>query len=135
MKQAETDDTLPRDLLDAYEVDGGPADFADRVVAAVRAGRARPARRPWRWALVGGALAAAALLVAWPRERTEHGERSTTARESIAVGERAVAVAEPGAEVSWRTTGDAARLEQRAGEVFYRVDGGGRSWSARRPAT
>lgn len=46
-------------------------------------------------------------------------------RESIALGGRGIAVAEAGAALGWRRTGDSARVEQEAGDVFYRVDPGG----------
>ncbi len=46
-------------------------------------------------------------------------------RESIALGGRGIAVAEAGAALAWRRTGDRARVEQEAGDVFYRVDPGG----------
>lgn len=51
--------------------------------------------------------------------------RAFPARESIALGGRGIAVVEAGAALAWRRIGNAARVEQEAGEVFYRVDPGG----------
>jgi hypothetical protein len=51
--------------------------------------------------------------------------RSFPARESLALGGRGIAVAEAGAALGWRRIGGAARVEQEAGDVFYRVDPGG----------
>ncbi|HVV82050.1 MAG TPA: hypothetical protein VHE35_03180, partial [Kofleriaceae bacterium] len=45
--------------------------------------------------------------------------------ETVPVGERAVAVAEPGAVLSWQQVGRAAVVGQDAGDVFYRVEPGG----------
>jgi len=57
-----------------------------------------------------------------PGERST-GTLSASVRETVTLGRRAVAVAEPGAELRWliRDDGDAS-IEQPAGAVFYRVN-------------
>jgi hypothetical protein len=107
-----------------------PARFAEGVVAAWQRER-RPARR-FRWpvALASAltlAMAAAFLLwlqpPSWPGAR---GDRVVAARTTLALGRRASAVAEAGSSLAWQTTADGTtRVQQRAGDVFYRVDKGG----------
>jgi hypothetical protein len=106
-----------------------PDGFADRVLAATRAEPVRApgrARRAW---LPGAALlGAAALLAVFVRPSTPvmMGERITATRETISLGARAIAVAEPDSALGWRVDGAGAHVEQRAGNVFYRVERGGR---------
>ncbi len=107
----------------AWEVDEPSPEFASRVVAAaMREPKARPAS--WRrYAIAAGAVAAAAVavLVAWPRGRSHTtGDVTASERAEIAIGDRAVAVLEPGAHVRW----DGDRVEQERGNVFYRVERG-----------
>lgn len=117
--------------LSAWGADEPPPGFADRVVAALHAPVAPAPRR--RGAIVvgfvAGALVAAAIAFVAVREPTPGataGARVATARESIALGRRGVAVAEPGASLAWEVAaGGAARVEQSAGDVFYRVEPGG----------
>jgi hypothetical protein len=62
-------------------------------------------------------------VLVWPRTAPApvEGEATAAQRIEVPIGERAVAVLEPGAHVRWR--GD--RVEQDRGDVFYRVDRGG----------
>jgi len=94
------DDRLDPKILDAYEVPEPSPGAGDRFVAAVAATRAR---RRWPIAV---------------------GTASTTARTTIELGSRAVAVAEVGSHLVWNIDGD-ARIEQPTGNVFYRVEPGG----------
>lgn len=115
-----------RRALEAWQVPGAPVGFAGRVLAreAVVARRARLVRVT--------ALAAAALLAmggaAWWLSRGEPSAGALTAevRTSQRLGERGVAVLEPGAALRWTIARDgAAALEQSRGAVFYRVEPGG----------
>jgi hypothetical protein len=100
-----------------------PPDLADRVLAEAHGGRARR----WPVADAAGIVAlGAALLLVHGGHRSWEGRVAVTARATIAIAGRATAVAEAGAELSWRVDGDgAARVAQRAGRVFYRVEPGG----------
>lgn len=123
-------DEAERRALEAWATLPPPADFADRVVAA-RARAPAPARRR-RWPLVvTGAVACAAAAALFTLTRTpsraDRGELIAASRTTRALGDRAVAVAEPSATLSWQIEDDGdAAIEQRAGEVFYRVERGGR---------
>jgi hypothetical protein len=103
-----------------WDVDEPSPDFASRVVAeAMRSKR----RSPRGYVIAGVIVAAAAVaaVVAWPRAHARaHGDFTASARTELAIGDRAVAVLEPGAHVSW----DGDRVEQAGGDVFYRVERG-----------
>ncbi len=121
-------DALERETLLAYEAPRAPADMADRVLAGLRAsGRPRPVWRRWAIAAaaVAAALSVAALLLRGEGDRGSSGHRIVDARVSIAIGGRAVAVAEAGSELAWTVLADgAASVGQRSGNVFYRVTPG-----------
>lgn len=127
-----TDDELnesERAALDAWKPLAPPPGFADRVLAA-RTHVAEPrSRRIWPFVAAGLAAAAAAVTVIALRHpsRAASGELvDAQTRTTRALGDRAVAVAEPSATLSWRIDDDGdAVIEQRAGDVFYRVDRGG----------
>lgn len=124
--------------LDAWEPQAPPGDFAERVLARVRAeqtgGETRDAaaveaapkkqtRRVWR--VLGGGLAAAALAAAVMlrvASPAAHGEAIAKDRIEVAIGARALAVLEPGASVRW----DGDDVVQSRGDVFYRVEKGAR---------
>lgn len=116
-----TEDELD-EALGAYETPAPPSGFADRVIAATEAPEpASPKRAPW---LIGGAMAAAAAVavaLAWPAGPVE-GALEANAREEVSLGPRGVAVAEPGAALSWRADDATATIEQSAGDVFYRAE-------------
>jgi hypothetical protein len=116
---------VDRETLLAYEAPPAPPDLADRILAGLRAREsARPRRARWMILAAAMGVAAAALLIL-SRGGGDSGRRVATARESIAIGSRAVAVAEAGAELSWNVTEDGeATVEQRSGDVFYRVEPG-----------
>jgi hypothetical protein len=109
-----------RELLAAWTVERPPADLVDRALT-------RRARR-MKWIGAGAALAAAVVAAfAWMLFRGEvRGSRRAVERETIALGGRAIAVLEAGTELAWviDRTGR-AELEQRSGNVFYRVERGG----------
>lgn len=98
-----------------------PAGFADGVMAVIAA-EERQRRRRRIGAGVVGALAMAAAIAFFARPRHDHGWAIAKDRTEIAVGHRAKAVLEPGAEVTW----DGDDVVQARGEVFYRVEPGAR---------
>ncbi len=118
-----------RRALDAWNTMTPPAGFADRVLDAREATRTPRSHR--RWVLLGGAAlacaAAAAALVVMVRsgDRAAGGTIAATQRSSTRLGDRGIAVAEPGTELTWRVDGSgAADIDQRTGNVFYRVERG-----------
>ena len=122
----------PMEPLDAWPAEEPPRDFAERVLQAARADEGRGAstmtsapprvRAARRAGIIGAVLLAAAAGVAlWPSHRAgRHGESIAADRTQVAIGDRAAAVLEPGAHVSW--SGD--DVTQSAGDVFYRVEPG-----------
>lgn len=148
------DAPLSPDLLGSWADPAVPAGFADRVLAARQrdtaaqpgAAPAAPAAsapttarpRPSRTtrsrtrlvaltALVTSAAAVLAALAFRPHPRaTAHGSHAPTTRESIRVGHRGLAVAEPGSALSFTVSpGGVASIDQPRGTVFYRVEPGG----------
>jgi hypothetical protein len=128
-----------KDALDRWQPPGPPADFAARLdVAAITAsgaGGRGPRRARWPVAVgVVAALAAAVAVVAWPSPSPGGSvlvaSRPFEARESVELGGRGVAVAEPGAAFGWRKDGAALTVRQEAGDVFYHVDPVGRAADA-----
>lgn len=78
------------------------------------------------WLIAAFVLAAAAVLaVVWAQGPSARvGEVDASARQTVSIGDRAVAVLEAGAVVRWSVDeGGAARVRQSAGAVFYRVNG------------
>lgn len=142
------DEQLDADLLASWAADDPPEGFAERVIAAAREQPAVPPPEPvtrprWeptrrlKWGAAGVVAACAVLLFmvmqSRPRFPGVAGELTASGRTEVALGHRGVAVAEPGAQVSWRVgDGGAAEVEQHAGDVFYRVEAGGR-FSVRTP--
>ena len=131
-------------ILDLWPGGAAPAGFADRVLeAAAGAGARRPVGRPTRRIALAAAaaLAVAAGLVLLVMVGADGGARDPDAgahvagaRQTVRIGRRAVAVAEPGAALSWRTDGGAASVEQSRGSVFYRVDRADRPFTVVTPA-
>ncbi|HWM85099.1 MAG TPA: FecR domain-containing protein, partial [Kofleriaceae bacterium] len=153
MSERDGDDRAPLspeeiEALEAWQVPDPPAGFADRVLAAQSAAPPVPEseansvaaalaasptgptgrRRLLLWSVVGAAAVAALLLTQLrsPGGPTGAGSAAPLERRSIQLGQRGVAVAEAGALLSWEIEGGAARVAQRAGDVFYRVERGGR---------
>lgn len=123
----------PLDLRE-WEAQLPPSDFAEKVLARVRAeekpaGEAKPATKSSsnvrRLGIGGGVVAALALAAAFFLKvggPPEHGDATAQARTEVLIGARAKAVLEPGAKVSWN--GD--DVVQSKGDVFYRVEPGKR---------
>src|SRR5262249_4079449 len=78
---------------------------------------------------VGVALVATAAVIALALRASpvapSTGERITAARETLPLGGRGLAVAEPGSALGWRVDAGAARIEPSAGDVGYRAEKGG----------
>ena len=113
----------------------GDAETVPAGITAPAADRRRPRWRQLRviWWLAACLAAAAALSFyasKGPRGRNLDGAITATARQSHAIGQRATAVLEAGAVLAYtvRHVGDGGptrvRVEQTAGDVFYRVDTG-----------
>lgn len=124
-----------RSIDELWEPPEASSDFAAGVLAAhfgdhepVRpsAPRARARTRTWF------VLAAAAVLmlgIAWGLRAGSPTTDSLDARslETVALGDRATAVAQPGAKLAWSVeTNGTTRIDQHTGRVFYRVDHGER---------
>ena len=120
------DDLLVRSALAEWPASAPPHAFAERVLAA-RSGALR-GRTGWRgWALAtAGLCGAAATALALLRMPAASGRAAPSARETLRLGARAVAVAEGGSQLRWAIAcGGDVRVEQTSGDVFYRVDAGG----------
>lgn len=107
-------------------------DHAQPTADAWQAFEARRARSSPRRALavvaglVASLAAAILLIVLWPRPASRtSGSIAAADRETVAIGERAIAVAEPGASLAWEVEPHGrGHVRQSAGTVFYRVDAG-----------
>jgi ferric-dicitrate binding protein FerR (iron transport regulator) len=108
-----------------------PRGFAGRVLrAAHRTPRPRRARRA---GLIGAVLlagvVAASMLILVRRPGRDPGGAAghvvAADRLTVPLADRAIAVTEPGAELSWSLATGALQVEQPRGEAFYRVDRGG----------
>jgi hypothetical protein len=135
----EADDPLARAIRES-QVPPPPEGLAERVTAHILSGategtavpRSRPSSRrraaglALAGAVAGAALTVLALLaVRSGEQRVAPGRRVAQARETVPVGQRAVAVLERGATIRWQAEADGElTVEQSAGEVFYRVDRG-----------
>lgn len=121
------DDDVPADVLDAWSPLAPPAGFADRVLAAPApvAKRRVPLVLGATAAVLAAAAVAVAVLVSRPADRSASGTVTASARHTALLGDRGVAVAEAEASLSWTIDArGAAVIEQRTGNVFYRVEHG-----------
>lgn len=118
---------IERAELDAWSPLAPPPDFVERVLAADVPKVARRSRRALVVSSLAAVVAAAAiaLVVIRSPHRAAGGTVSAATRTSTALGDRGVAVAEPDAALTWRVDDQgAAEVEQRAGNVFYRIERG-----------
>lgn len=130
MKVTKDDGTVPLGetfSLEEWEPALPPSDFAERVLARVKAdGPEKTAKRASRrWGMVAagaGILAVAAAMSLRVSAPTAQGEAIAQERIEVPLGSRALAVLEPGANVRWN--GD--DVVQSRGDVFYRVEPGKR---------
>ncbi|MBI3071489.1 MAG: FecR domain-containing protein [Deltaproteobacteria bacterium] len=124
-----------RAALDAWPVLSPSSDFAGRVMGRVEREKIEvepDRRRNVRGRrVVAGAFAAAAMIAAAvavvvlvPGESV--GRREVFVRETISIGDRVVAVAEPNATLEWRLNArGVGEVVQSRGNIFYRVGKGG----------
>jgi ferric-dicitrate binding protein FerR (iron transport regulator) len=137
-----TDESEERLELEAWDHAEPPGDFAEKVLARIRAEDAHSGQEPAksvqkssarRWGVVTGTASALALAAAIVLRATSaapaQGEAIARERVEVAIGSRALAVLETGAEVRW----DGDRVVQARGDVFYRVEPGAR-FHVRTPA-
>lgn len=122
-----TDDDLDARVDALLAFDEGDSDIATawRALQARTASRKpRPARGPVMAALA--LVAVAVLLFVWTRGPSpSSGEVDARARQTVAIAHRGVAVVDAGAVMQWTVDEDgAARVQQSAGTVFYRVNEG-----------
>ncbi len=111
------------------------AGFADAVLSATAGPRRSPRRWPWLAAAATALVVAVLLLVRGGAPPTlTSGARVTTARETLPLGVRAVAVAEADAVLAWQVRGDSVDVDQRLGSVFYRVEPDGAPFVVKTPA-
>lgn len=120
------DDAIDRAALDAYEVPAVPAGIEDRLWLRMHAAPAPRARRWWIGALAGAVGVAAS--VAWfvtagAPAVARAGSAKTAERTTLSV-DKATLVAEPGTLLRWTSNDRGVRVEQRSGNVFYRVEPG-----------
>ncbi|HXU80046.1 MAG TPA: hypothetical protein VN914_01530 [Polyangia bacterium] len=116
-------DTLIRQAFQRDPGEAPPPDFADRLMAGRGQSGPVPARaaRRWRWPAVAVAAAALVALVFGRGGHAPDADHQATARQSILLDDRGIAVMEADSILEKR----GGRWAQRAGDVFYRIDRGG----------
>lgn len=137
-----TDDRTPLmrelDALDVWDPQEPRPGFADAVLEGTPT--SPPAPRRGVATRVAFATIAAAILVGllgwWITRDTpvRDGSLIATTRQSVALTERTVIVAEPGAELSWTQRAGVLVVEQHRGNAFYRVDSDTSAFSVHTPA-
>ena len=123
---SESEDRRFAEALDDWSPATPPRGFADGVLTALDADSAPRARRrrwlPWAAALVATAATWAAHRLPTP---PSSGSLAASGASEIVIGERAVAVHDAVAHLSWHVSlGGATTVTQTAGRVFYRVSPG-----------
>jgi hypothetical protein len=127
-----TDEIQREAIEDAWTTPTPSAGFADRVLAQHFADAApqAPPRRSTRTVMVATAAVLLVLVgLVWALRGRAPVQDELHARrvETVALGDRATAVAQPGAMLAWSVDFDGTtRIDQTAGRVFYRVDHGER---------
>src|SRR3954470_1262125 len=90
-----------------------PGDFAQRVL---QARAARPRARRWPYVAAGALAVAATVVILVGRRDTGAGASTRSAdRQTVHIGSRAVAVLEPGGELTWSGRWSGLRVEQAKG--------------------
>ncbi len=122
-------------IEDAWSVPEPSVEFAAGVLdahfAAGETGTevlAKAPRRPWAWLWAVAAVLIVVGLV-WTLRGGKSFEDQLEARDvqTVALGDRATAVAQPGTKMKWSVDSDGTtRIDQSSGRVFYRVDHGER---------
>ncbi|MGE0872303.1 MAG: FecR domain-containing protein [Kofleriaceae bacterium] len=131
-------DRLPRETLAAFEVPPMSRDLTVGFVALLQAepGHVAPhPRRRWLVAVAATLAVAAGVVIGvwWQRGRSDGsplggpatGDIAATERIEIRLPRGSIAVAESGSRVRWHIDDDGAtRVDQIAGDVFYRIEPG-----------
>jgi hypothetical protein len=140
-----SDGKRERLIEELFPTPAPPRDMAARVLAALaddargaspRTSTKSVARRSRTLIWSTGIAAVAGLLVLvgwWAAARwspfadagDQGGQLIATMAQTVNIGVRAAAAAEPGADLAWSVKGKRARVDQRRGSVFYRVNHGG----------
>lgn len=108
--------TFAKGVIDAHFTQDAPSE-ASRLESP----------RAWVWIAALAALLVAALAWGLRGGSAVEDTLSATRIETVALGDRGTAVAQPGSNLSWSVDSDgAARIDQSSGRVFYRVDDGER---------
>lgn len=122
-------------IEDAWSVPQPSVEFAAGVLAAHFADEEAPAKaqtqppnRRWVWlGSVAAVLLVAGLVWALRGGTTVEDQLEARQLETVALGDRATAVAQPGTKMKWSVDSDGTtRIDQSSGRVFYRVDHGER---------
>lgn len=117
---------LPTMVFDVWSASDPPPGFAERVLSQL-APQPPPLRSRWRTAamvLVGAAVALALVVLAHPLLPAS-GEHRASARQTVLLATRGLAVLEPDAEIVWEKRLRSVHVRQTYGAVFYRVERGG----------
>ncbi len=118
------EDPFEPELLGAWQPVDPASDFATQVVAASQAERSS-AKPRWPW-LAAAAASILLLIGVTQLHLPATGSVVASGRQTLALGHRGTAVAEAGAAVDWEVGASGrARIAQRSGNVFYRVERGG----------
>lgn len=115
-----------KQALSYWEPQAPRTDFSSRVVATLAAQQRR--RRMITAGASLSAIAAAlfAVIALWPEPSPIVGALSAEERREQRLGERGVAVVEPGASLEWKISSDGeAQITQERGDIFYRIEPGG----------
>jgi hypothetical protein len=117
---------IDRAELDAYEVPAMPTGIEDRLWQRMHAAKP-PRSRRW-WIGAGAAAVGVAASVAWfvtpgSSAVVRSGAAHAAERITLSIG-KATLVAEPGTALTWTSSDRGVRVEQRSGNVFYRVEPG-----------
>ncbi|MCR9162585.1 MAG: FecR domain-containing protein [Nannocystaceae bacterium] len=121
----------PAEIEAAWTTPEPSPGLADRVLA-THFGEPQPVEpsprlRPWMWAVAAVVVAVLGVGLMLRGGGTVEDELRARQIETIALGDRATAVAQPGAHLAWSVQSDGTtRIDQSSGRVFYRVDHGER---------
>lgn len=109
--------TFAKGVLDAHFAEEGSTETEGPA----------PSRATWIWVAAVAALLVGVLAWGLRGGSAVEDELSATRIETVALGDRGTAVAQPGTNLSWSVDSDGtARIDQSSGRVFYRVDDGER---------
>lgn len=136
---SEQEDRFDPEFLESFKVPEPSPDLGDRFISQLAESRIHVTRRidvtrgksKRRTRVLTGvgiaAVAALLLVIALRRPGPQSGTVAASERTITKIGARGVAVAEAAARFDWYVSGNGnARVQQLSGNVFYRVESGGR---------